>query len=538
MIISPRISDSDDMILTGSVPMSVPFFEMKTVRTVVLPTVLTLSAGLGMAEAQSLRVGVATHPSTLDPQKETGNDAAQFLYNIFDTLIERVPDASPLQFKPGLALSWRRVSPTVWELNLRDGVKMHDGSTLTAEDVQFSLDRVFKKTDPRFASAQGRFFYNFSHVEVVAPLVVRIHTRQPEPLFEVLISARNAGITSRRHVERLGLDKSMLAPIGTGPYKLVKLTPGREAVIERHDSFWGEPAPFKTITYQRIPEVASRVTALVNGEVDFITSIPPDQERLIPGSRFAVKGVVWPMFHVMVVKMTEGPTKDVRIRQAMNLSVDREKLTRALWSGKGKSPTAHQFPDYGAPLYIEGLKTIAYDPKRAAQLVKEAGYDGTPIKITYQPGYYLHFDLAAQAVQQMWQAIGLKVVIEQTERYDYAKTVVRPWSNPMYYPDPMGAFDTHWSQASWTAVRGFFKPAHPEWNSLYKQARFSLEPEVRREAYRKLIEIGEQEGGWILLYQPYESFAMRADIQWTVPKALRPYSLNFRAGQIRAAGKQ
>ena len=487
--------------------------------------------------AQTLRVGVATHPPTLDPQKETGNDAAQFLYNIFDTLIERVPDATPLRFRPGLATSWTRVSPTVWELKLREGVKMHDGSTLTAEDVQFSLDRVFKKVDPRFASAQGRFFYNFSHVEVTGPLTVRIHTRVPEPLFEVLISARNAGITSRSHVERLGLDKAMLAPVGTGPYKVTRLTPNRETVLERHDAFWGEKAPLATIRYQRIPEVSARVTALANNEVDFIVSVPPDQERLIPTQRFTVKGVVWPMFHVMVVKMTEGPTRDARIRQAMSLSVDREKLTTALWSGKGKAATAHQFPEYGAPLYIEGLRTIAYDPKRAAQLVKEAGYDGTPIKISYEPGYYLYFDLAAQAIQQMWQAIGLKVQIEQTERYDEAKTFVRPWSNPMYYPDPMGAFDTHWSKASWTSTRGYFKPQHPQWDALYQQARFSLDAQVRKDAYRKLIEIGEQEGGWILLYQPYEAFAMRSDVRWNIPTALRPYSLNFRAGQITVGSR-
>ena len=107
---------------------------------------VTVAATTGPAIASELRIGVSSHPNTL-ALNETGNDAAQFLYNIYDTLIERDVYSATPKFKPGLALSWTQISPTVTELTLRPGVTMHDGRKMTAEDVVFSLNRVFESKD-------------------------------------------------------------------------------------------------------------------------------------------------------------------------------------------------------------------------------------------------------------------------------------------------------------------------------------------------------------------------------------------------------
>ena len=101
----------------------------------------------------------------------------------------------------------------------------------------------------------------------------------------------------------------------------------------------------------------------------------------------------------------------------------------------------------------------------------------------------------------------------------------------------MGAFDTHWSNAGWPYRRNFFKPEHPRWDGLYEKARFSTDVEERKQAYAELLQIGQDESGYILLYQPYESFAMRSDIEWKVPGNMRPYALTFRAGQIKSGSK-
>lgn len=494
------------------------------------------------AQPRELRIGVASHVRGLDVGEATGNNEAQFLHNLFDTLIERDNDASPLKFVPGLATRWKMVAPTTMELELRGGVVMHDGTTMDAEDVKFSLERVFQPKDPRFRASNGRFFYNFKSVDVVGPLTVRIHTHRPDPLVETLLSARNAGITSKEYVERVGLDAAALKPVGTGPYKVELLKPNEQAVLVRHDRFWGERPPFDRLTYQRIPEVAARITALVNKEVDFITNVPPDQEaavRRVKGHR--IVGSALPIFHVWVINMSHPQMANPDLRRALNLAIDRELLVKALWGGRGKAPRAHQFAEYGEPLFMPELNFYRHDPEAAKALLKKAGYAGEPIEIVFFPEYYLYGDLGAQAVADMWKKVGINVKLRQSEAFfsggDHTNVHMRPWSNPMYYPDPMGAFDTHWASNSWVTQRGLWKPTHPEWKSTYERARFASDTRERVAAYRRLQEIADAESGWIVLYQPYESYAMRDDIEWRIPVAQRPYELTFRAGQVAVKGR-
>jgi peptide/nickel transport system substrate-binding protein len=505
-----------------------------------------------VVDAQELRVGVQVHRKTLGVNDETSNASAQFFYNTFDTLIERKVDEllSPSSFIPGLATSWKMIEPTVMELKLRPNVKMHDGTIMDAEDVAFSLNRIFKKEDPKFNMAYGRFFYNFKEVEVVDKLTVRIHTQRPDPLIETLLSARNGGITSKEYVEKVGYEQSQRHPVGSGPYKVVSFKPDRELVVERFDDFWGPKPPLERIVYTKIEELTSRITALVNGEVDFINQIPPQQEEMLKG-REGVKSVgrAVPVFHVWILNKTDpiqgkpNPLKNKLIRQALNLSVDREALAKGLWKGLAIPATAHQFPEYGE-LYEPDLKYIKYDPEQAKKLVAEANYDGTPIVFRVND-YYTLAPLALQAMKQMWEAVGLNIEIIQASWDSFGpfkewgeNIMAMPWSNPMYYPHPMGGFDTSWSESSWVSELGIWDPENPKWAETYETARFSTDAEARKTAYRELLLMSQDEAAFMLLYQPYEAYGMRDDIEWKEPLGVRPYTLTFRAGQIKVGAKK
>ena len=504
-------------------------------KTLLATTALATLMVAGAAQAQELRIALPTFISNFDPQDQTGNNGAPMLYQVYDTLIERDPFANPLEFHPGLATAWTQIEPTVWELTLRDGVVMHDGTVMDAGDVEFSLDRMFHHEDPEFFAAWGRWFYNFADVEVVDPLTVRIHTHREEPLFETLISARSAGITSREHYEALGFDEAALQPVGTGPYRVVDFTPRDQAELERFDDFWGEPAPFERLVFQHVEEVASRITGMVNGEFDLVANIPPDQESALQVDGVRTLGVTWPMFHVWIIDQTDEVTGDARVRQAMRLCTDRQALVDGLWGGRGHLPLAHQFEEYGEPYYMPGLDLVRYDPEAARRLLAEAGYDGAPIVAQFTENYYLYGDLAAQVIQQQWAECGLNLELDQIESYDYEVLDIRAWSNPMYYPDPMGAMDTHWSTNSWTYSRDLWRPSHPDWDATYEQARFATDVDARRDAYRRLLDLAEEESGWILLYEPHEVYGVRDDIAFELPRAHRPYVLPLRAGQITFA---
>ena len=151
-------------------------------RALFAPFVAAMLFGAA-AEAQELRIALSSFEKGLDPQENTGNSGAPMLYQIYDTLIERESFSTPLSFKPGLAIEWRQLEPTVWELKLRKDVVFHNGDTLDAYDVEFSLDRMYHHKDPEFFSSWGRWHYNFKDVEVVDTHTVRIHTLRPEPLF-------------------------------------------------------------------------------------------------------------------------------------------------------------------------------------------------------------------------------------------------------------------------------------------------------------------------------------------------------------------
>ena len=507
-------------------------------KTLLATTALAL-AFAGAAQAQdSLRIALSTFEDSLDPQDTTGNSGAPILYQIYDALIERDSFSNPLTFKPGLATSWRQLEPTVWELTLREGVTFHNGDTFDAHDVEFSLDRMFHNEDPEFSSAWGRWAYNFKDVEVVDDMTVRVHTHREEPMFETLMSARSFGIVSKDHHEALGFEDAALNPVGTGPYRVAEFVPDARLVLERFEGHWGEPGALALVEMVHVPEVASRVTGMVNGEFDIVTNIPPDQESALRVEGVATMGVTWPMFHVYVIAMNTAPTDDPRVRRAMRLCTDRQALVDGLWGGKGGLPTAHQFPEYGAPLYMEGLELIGYDPEQAKALLAEAGYQGEEIVAQFPGSYYLYGDLAAQVIQQQWAECGLNLKIEEVDNLDYERLNMRGWSNPMYYPDPMGAMDTHWSEKSWTAQRGLWTPAEvsQDWAATYEQARFATDPEARRGAYRRLLELSEDISGWLLLYKPHELYAMRDDISFEIPVAQRPYVLPLRAREIEVRG--
>lgn len=500
-------------------------------RNLLLTTAM-LAVSAVAAQAADLRVALSTHISNMDPQDQTGNNGAPIMYQVYETLIERDSFSNPLTFKPGLATEWKQVEPTVWELKLRENVKMHDGTIMDADDVAFSLNRMILEKDPEFASAWGRWFYNFDRVEVVDPMTVRIHTLREEPLFETLISARTAGITSKEHYDALGFDDAALNPVGTGPYKVTEFVPRDLAVMERFDDYWGEPAPFDTISFKHVEEVASRVTGLVNGEFDLVTNIPPDQEGAMAQDGIAIKGVTWPMFHVWIIAQNNPPTDNPLVRQALRLCTDRQALVDGLWGGKADVPHAHQFEEYGDPYYMPELDLIKFDPEKGKALLAEAGYNGEPVLAQFPRSYYLYGDLAAQVIQQQWAECGINLELQEVDEINYDEVNVRAWSNPMYYPDPMGAMDTHWSDKSWVSTRGLWTPSHPEWAETYETARYSTNVEERKAAYRKLLDLAEIESGWILLYEPHELYGMREGLSFEIPIAQRPYVLPLRAGEV------
>ena len=514
----------------------------KSIRIAALSACAAVSS-IGLACAQELKVGVQNMAPFLDPGRDFSNVGSQFYMNAFDTLIGKVPSSAGSVWRPWVATSWTIISPTEINLKIRKDVKFHNGDPMTVEDVVFSLDRIVSATFVPYTVRKRDTLPNIEKVEVIDDETIRVVSKRPEPLFETLMNVQQTMIVPRKYIAALSGDPLKvedsdfeafsLKPVGTGPYKITEFIPNQRLVYERFDGYWGDKAPLQKVTVTRIPELSARMTALKNNEVDIITNIPPDQLSVLDTDpKLKVEGMVTPIFHVVIFNTQNPKMANPKLRQALSLAIDRKTLNEALWLGKAVVPATHSYPQFG-PLYMPDLPTFEYNPEKAKVLLKEAGYDGFPIRFDTQSAYYTNGLLAAQAIQEMWANIGVKMQINVDEKWtgNDPSMMARNWSNPMYFPDPAGSFGIMWAPTGNSATEGRFKPDEA-YGKVWDRFRFSTDLEERKKAYVELMNAIKNDPPVLPLYQPYESFGLLKKVNWKPLPGHIPYVLDFRAGQI------
>lgn len=499
------------------------------------------------AFAQEITVGAANVSDYLDPGRDHSNVGSQFYYNAFDTLIGKNHDKLDAEWRPALATEWKLVEPTVMELKLRDGVKFHNGADMTADDVVFSLNRMYQASfAPYLVRAKDRLA-NFEKAVKVDDHTVRVHVKREEPLWETLLNLQQVMIIPEDYTKALSGDPNVaedgdyeafsLAPVGTGPYAITEFQPGEQVVYERFDDFWGEPAPLEKATVKRIPETASRITALKTGEIDIATNIAPDQLDLINADpNLKTEGSATALFHVMIMNVNHPNLKDPKIRQAMSLAIDRDTLNEALWLGKAIVPSTHTMKEMG-DLHQPQLTTFEYDPEKAKKLLSESSYDGAEIVFDAFPVYYTNGVLAAQAIMEMWNNVGINGKLNVTDTWtgNDPEMMSRSWSNPMYFADPFGSFGVMWAPDGPSEGAGRFN-TDEEYAQLWEKFRFSKDTAARKDAYAGLMERIRQDPPVLPLYRPFESWGMNNSINWAPKPGHIPYVLDFRAGSISISG--
>ncbi len=510
-------------------------------KTFLMTTAATLVAGAAMA--QSITVGAANVSDYLDPGRDHSNVGSQFYYNAFDTLIGRDHSKLEPEWVPALATEWMLVDDTTMELKLREGVTFHNGEDMTADDVVFSLNRMYQATFPPYVVRSRDRLGNFVEAVKIDDYTVQIKVERPEPLWETLISLQQVMIIPEDYTKALSGDPEVaedgdyeafsLAPVGTGPYAISEFVPGQKVVYSRFDDFWGDLAPLETATVIRIPETASRITALKTGEADIVTNIAPDQLDLINADpNLKTEGSATALFHVMIMNVNHPNLQDPKIRQAMSYAIDRDLLNEALWLGKAVVPSTHTMEEMGA-LHMPELTTFEYNPEMARQLLAESSYNGEEIVFDAFPVYYTNGVLAAQAIMEMWAEVGINGKLDVQDGWTGGdpEMMARSWSNPMYFADPFGSFGVMWAPNGPSEGEGRFN-TDEEYAAIWERFRFSTDVEARKAAYAELMDRIKQNPPVLPLYRPFESWGMQTSITWKPQPGHIPYVLDFRAGAI------
>jgi peptide/nickel transport system substrate-binding protein len=244
-----------------------------------------------LASARDLVIGQGTDVSLLDPHYSTSASDVNVFFNLYDNLVLRDEN---LNLTPGLATSWKMIDDKTWQFKLRDGVVFHNGDRFSAEDVQFSLERAIAE-NPRtsvFAALN-----TIERVDILDPSTVNIVTRHADPLLPTRLSYYGGMMLPKQYFEKVGMEGFRKDPIGTGALKFVEWKKNERLVFEANKRYWRAPLPYTKVIYRPYPETAARIAALIAGEVDLITAVPPDQVEVIEkGGTAKVEGALYAGF--------------------------------------------------------------------------------------------------------------------------------------------------------------------------------------------------------------------------------------------------
>ena len=496
-------------------------------RGTLIATLLATVAlpGLAMAEDRpTLIAAVQSDPirGTLDPQIEISNAGARMIHNIFDTLIKLDHDNN-MALMPGLATAWQRIDDRTVEFTLRDGVTFHDGSPFTAEDVAFTFapERILSEDWPRAAWMQT-YFGSFEAVEVVDPYRVRIVTTEPDPVLEFRLTHTTASIVSQEGFEAAAdLESWGRAPVGTGPYRVTEFHADDEIVLEAFDDYWGGQPPAAEIRWVVVPEIAGRIAGLVSGEYGIVTDIPPDQLATIDAyDHLSTTGGPVGNHHVLIFDTSHELLRDVNLRQALSLAIDRDLIVDSLWAGRTTVPASHQWPSFGN-LYDQDREPPAYDPELARALVAQSSYDGSVMPFRIRNNYYTNEVPRAEILLEMWRAVGIEAEIEIHDRTADLYGGIRNWSNSMHYPDPVGAICRNWGRSSPMETRGVYSGMDPE--PLFANCETlasTIDPEAREQAFRNVLDFWDEQMPGVVLHENAVFYGVREDVDWEAARSL------------------
>lgn len=350
-----------------------------------------------------------------------------YLTLLYDFLVGVHPDGS-LSAENGVAERWEMSDDgRTWTFWLRQGVKFHDGSDLTAEDAKWTLEMV---TRPESVAAfAARLRGTIQEIEAPEPYKLIIRTKNPAIFLAQDLSMGTGfegAILPKRYYEQVGADAFATKAIGSGPYKWSKGITGSWLQLEAVDKHWAEGVPkFKTVTYRVVPEESTRIAMIQTGEADIVgVSRERVAELEATGLKVFVKergSVMGCYFHQ---QWEDVPVADQRVRQALNLAVNRDELVNFIFAGQAKLVAMYPIGSFAESAGADvSLQPYPYDPDRAKALLKEAGYpDGFETTIySYAREDVPEMARLVEAIAGYAARIGVKLNIFSTE-YPVART--------------------------------------------------------------------------------------------------------------------
>jgi peptide/nickel transport system substrate-binding protein len=423
---------------------------------------------------------------TMDVYATTSLNLTNIYYMVSDSLVER--DLKDLSIKPGLAKSWKRINETTWEFALQSGVSFHNGNPLTSESIRYTImDRILNPD----MKARLRGAYKFiKNVEIIDDLHFRVHTVGPYPL--ILERFCTFFPYDPQFAKEKGEEAVAQFAMGTGPYKMVKWVKGSKLTLTANENYWVPGLPkIKNITIRVIPEQSTRIAELISGNVHLISKLDPDKVAIVE-KKSSTKVLETPSHRInfwqfdTLNRAGKSPVKDKRVRQAIWHAIDRQAIIDTMFKGHAKLINSPLSPyDFG---YDPDIKGLEYNPEKAKQLLKQAGYgDGFDLDVMYYYPIQHQFNTAAMG---FLKKVGIKLNLRdyrgnigqaiKTRDGGKAKDIGNfGWASYMLL-DADGTLPIWFGNKSKKNYTG-----DKEIDGWLKEARFSFDSQKRKDLYRQ-----------------------------------------------------
>lgn len=499
---------------------------MKKMLVAAAAVAIATGAFAGPTGANELRVGFTLDALTLDPANHRKRETETIIRNMYDGLLTR---NSKMEVVPQLAESWKQIDATTYEFVIRKGVKFHDGSPMTAEDISFSFRRLIDEnaldgqTSPR-KSLLGPL----KDVKVVDDRTVQFILEEPWPILPAMLPFQE--VVSKAFVSKAKTEGMATQVNGTGPFKLIDWRKGDSVIMERFDGYYGGAADIapvgkacvERVIFKVVPENASRVAALLAGDVDIINELPAHSMKQVEANpNTQVMKVNGTRTFFVALNNTKGPFSDVRVRMAANHALNKDLIIDKILNGTATALNGVLSPDaFG---FNPDLPTYGYDPAKAKALLAEAGHAGG-IDITLDVEGA--FKDIGEAVASMLTKVGIRtqvVVGEGSQLKTKWRTKGAPKTGDMWL--------TSWGNGSLDPV-GIFVPtlrtddrgnsagySNAKVDDLLDAASAEIDRAKRATLYRQAQAIVNKDAPWIFLWLPQDIYGVSKRVSGWQPSA-------------------
>lgn len=486
-------------------------------------------------QQQSLVIAFFDEINTLDPHKVSRNLTQLSPHKaIWDQFLAQDRD---LTYQPHVVKAWEWASDdkTTLALEVQEGVTFHNGDTLTAEDLQFSFERMATE-----GFAYATIWGNIESIDIDDEYNMRLNLGRYDPSIVSWLGFLNSLVIPKNYFEEVGEEGFLEQPVGSGPYKFKEFVAGSHLALEAYEDYWKGAAPIKEVTFRIVTDSTARAAEIEAGTADFTLEVPiADFDRL--SSLEGLKGIAQPVTDVAVLFVAPyvEALGDEGVRLALHHAIDKDSLVENVLLGFGEPLDTTEAPLYDA--YPEGYE-FPYDPDRARELLDEAGYSpDNPLNLTVfsTRGFKTRDFEVMQAIVGMWSQVGVEAEIETVTIPQFFELrnaaqleslALYFWSNPT--GDPINSVGlSNWPPSPFSAFKG-----EVDHTGLKEELTETLNPvftetdeEARIEAAKEGAKYVVEHGLMIPLYQVVSPIVMKTGLEYEpYPQGwILPYEMDW-----------